>query len=1025
MRALPAAAALLLTAASVPASEVSPRAHAIVGARIVLSPGQVLERGTIVLRDGLISAVGADVSVPADARVWEGVGLTVYPGLIDAYVTPAAPPTPAPGPAGATPVPPRPEPPPAPGSRGAAHPLASVSPDRRVVESAPLAREQVEALRAAGFAVAQVAPAKGIVRGQSAVVALSGAAPSQSVVRADAAQVVAFAPERQGYPDSLMGAVAVVRQAFKDAAWYRDRQAAYLRTPERVERPETNLAWAALEPALARKQPVLFVADEMLEVLRAGAVAREAAVSAQVVGAGDEYKRVKEVAALGLPVIVPVNFLGAPDVSDPDTALEGGIEELRHFDQGPGNAAALGKAGVTFALTASGLKDVRGFRAQVARAIERGLEADRALAAVTTVPARLLGLEGRLGTLAVGKAANLTVTRGDLFAPKSRVREVWVEGRRFEVVEKDEPGAKGRFELAWGGTKGTLTLAQEKGAPTASVLVAAETLAATDVRIDGPRASFTLTRAGQAERFDLTERRDHLTGSVVTAGGVLPLTGLRSGDPEPEKPKDPEKAAAEAKPDLKPVDTPVVMGNSEPWRLAVPEAPAVLLVKNATIWTEGPQGTLAGADLLVRAGKIAAVGKNLEAPSGAVVVDATGRHVLPGIIDAHSHSAILGNVNECSNSVTAEVRVEDAINSESINIYRQLAGGTTVMHLLHGSCNAIGGQSALVKNKWGEPPDRLRFAGAPPTIKFALGENPKRSYSAGAPAPPEGRRYPTTRAGVEQVIREAFTKARDYREALAEFRAGRRLAAPRPDLQTEALVEVLEGKRLIHSHSYRQDEILMLMRLTEEFGIRVQTFQHILEGYKVADEMATHGASASGFSDWWAYKFEVIDAIPYNGFLMWDRGVTVSYNSDSDELARILNVEAAKAMKYGGVPAEEALRFVTLNPARQLRIDDRVGSLEVGKDADFQIRTESPLSPASRVQETWIEGRKYFDRDADLAGRAALAQERELLVAKARAARKAKPPEPGANKSWPPRYLDDTGDSNHECGNAVHDGEVR
>ncbi len=628
MRALPAAAAaaLLLAAASVPGSEVSPRAHAIVGARIVLSPGQVLERGTIVLRDGLISAVGAAVPVPADARVWEGEGLTVYPGLIDAYVTPAAPPTPGPGPAGGAAAP-RPEPPPAAGSRGAAHLLASVTPDRRVVESAPLAKEQVEALRAAGFAVAQVAPAKGIVRGQSAVVALSGSAPSQSVVRADAAQVVAFAPERQGYPDSLMGAVAVVRQAFKDAAWYRDLQAAYLRAPDRVERPETNLAWAALEPALARKQPVLFVADEMLEVLRAGAVAKEAAVSAQVVGAGDEYKRIKEVAALGLPLIVPVNFLEAPDVSDPDAALEVGIEELRQFDQGPGNPAALGKAGVTFALTASGLKDPRGFRAQVARAIERGLEADRALAAVTTVPARLLGLENRLGTLAVGKAANLTVTRGDLFASKSRLREVWVDGQRFEVVEKDEPGARGRFAAAWGGSKGTLTLAQEKASPTASVTIGTETFTATDVRIDGPRAGFTLTRAGQAERFELTERRDRLTGSVVTATGVLPLAGVRSGDPEPEKPKDAEKAWAEAKPDPKPVDTPVVMGNSEPWRLLAPEAPAVLLVKNATVWTAGPQGTLFGADLLVKAGKIAAVGKGLTAPPGAVVVDATGRHV--------------------------------------------------------------------------------------------------------------------------------------------------------------------------------------------------------------------------------------------------------------------------------------------------------------------------------------------------------------------------------------------------------------
>jgi N-acetylglucosamine-6-phosphate deacetylase len=336
------------------------------------------------------------------------------------------------------------------------------------------------------------------------------------------------------------------------------------------------------------------------------------------------------------------------------------------------------------------------------------------------------------------------------------------------------------------------------------------------------------------------------------------------------------------------------------------------------------------------------------------------------------------------------------------------------MHLLHGSCNAIGGQSALVKNKWGEPPDGLRLS-APPTIKFALGENPKRSNAAGLPGA-DNRRYPATRAGVEEVIREAFTRARDYREAAREFAGAKRPRPPRPDLQTEAVLEILEGKRLIHAHSYRQDEILMLMRLCEQFGVKVRTFQHILEGYKVADEMARHGASASSFADWWGYKFEVIDAIPYNGFLMWDRGVEVSYNSDSDELARILNVEAAKAMKYGGVPPEEAIKFVTRNPARQLGIDDRVGSLEPGKDADFVLWNASPLSPVSRVEQTFIEGRKYFDREADLAGRVALAAERDALLGRARAARKAKPGEPSPGKASPPRYLEPSSDESHECG---------
>jgi N-acetylglucosamine-6-phosphate deacetylase len=317
----------------------------------------------------------------------------------------------------------------------------------------------------------------------------------------------------------------------------------------------------------------------------------------------------------------------------------------------------------------------------------------------------------------------------------------------------------------------------------------------------------------------------------------------------------------------------------------------------------------------------------------------------------------------------------------------------------------------VIKNKWGEPPDKLLFAAAPQTIKFALGENPKQSNWDNRPGPP---RYPQSRGGVEDVIRDAFTQALDYRAAWDDYKHGKRPLPPKRDLQKEAVLEILEGKRFIHAHSYRQDEILMLMRVAEEFGTHVQCFQHVLEGYKVADEMAKHGAMGSCFSDWWAYKYEVIDAIPYNGYLMWDRGVTVSYNSDSDELARRLNTEAAKAVKYGGVPPEEAIKFCTINPAKQLRVENRVGSLEVGKDADFAIWSGSPLSPYSVCEQTWIEGKKYFDRAEDLAGREALAKEREALLTKARGAKKEGNGQIASN--WPPRYLEDTDRSGNACG---------
>ncbi len=419
------------------------------------------------------------------------------------------------------------------------------------------------------------------------------------------------------------------------------------------------------------------------------------------------------------------------------------------------------------------------------------------------------------------------------------------------------------------------------------------------------------------------------------------------------------------------------------WLAETPAQPKVLLVRNATLWTSGPQGKLDHTDLLIRQGKIAAIGQNLGAPRGAVILDASGKHVTAGLIDCHSHTALEGGTNEGTNITTAEVRIEDVIDPETIGIYRQLAGGLTVANVLHGSANSIGGQNAVIKLRWGASADQMLFAGAPAGIKFALGENPKQSNWGNL----DELRYPQTRPGVEQSIRERFTAARDYQRQWREFRAGHGNSRipPRRDLQLDALVEILEGKRLVHSHSYRADEILMLIRLADEFGFTVASFQHVLEGYKVADEIAAHGAGASTFSDWWAYKFEVIDAIPYNGSLMHDRGVVVSFNSDDDELARRLNLEAAKAVRYGGASESEALKFVTLNPAIQLKIDDRVGSLEKGKDADFVLWSGHPLSTFSVAEQTWIDGRKYFDRDEDLASREALAEERAALIAKVKA----------------------------------------
>src|SRR4030095_9672192 len=405
------------------------------------------------------------------------------------------------------------------------------------------------------------------------------------------------------------------------------------------------------------------------------------------------------------------------------------------------------------------------------------------------------------------------------------------------------------------------------------------------------------------------------------------------------------------------------------------------LIRNATVLTI-THGTLANTDVLIRNGKISGVGKNLSAPAGAKIIDATGRFVMPGIVDCHSHS-MLDAINEGSLAVTSMVRTRDVINTTDVDLYRELAGGVTTLNLLHGSANPIGGLNTVVKIKYGRPAEEFIFPGAMPGIKFALGENVKRSSNPNLPG--VTRRYPNTRMGVEEVIRDAFTRARDYKKTWDEYRA--RLAKgeknampPKRDLQLDPLVEILEGKRYVHAHCYIASEILMLINLADEFGFKIKTFQHVLEGYKVAKEIAAHGAGASTFADSWAYKIEAYDAIPYNMAIMTRAGVVVSVNSDSDERARRLNIEAAKAMHWGDLTEEQALKLITLNPAIQLGIQDKVGSIEVGKDADLAIWNAHPFSVYARVDTTFVDGDIFFDRQQDLARRSDLAKERRQLT---------------------------------------------
>jgi len=885
---LPLAAATA-TAQPQPTRPTTPPHFAITNARIVTVSGPTIEKGTVVVRDGIIRAVGANVQAPADAWVIDATGLTVYPGLMDAFTTlghperrdggQGGPAGSGGGPGGAS----------GPRSGPSANEYAWGPEDRkatftylRAADDLDLGDERIARWRNAGFTTALTTRPTGIFPGQAAVIVLrDGARGHELVVRPSVAQRINLsAPGFPGYPASLLGMFAYIKQLYFDAQHYDRVWSAYEADPRGKPRPVYD---PTLEP-LRKPLPVLFPANDRKEILRAIRTAGEIGVPVIIYGAQRAYEAVDVLREHRVPVLIDIDWPRPP--RDPDPELQPTLATLRSWEHSPGTPAKLEAAGIRFAFYTGGLSDPKEARARVKRAIDAGLSPDAALRALTLAPAQIFGVADRLGSIEVGKIANLIITDGDLFETRTKIRTVVVDGHVYEVFEP------------------------------------ARTVASRPVA-----DSAAADRPGRGERAD---------SAAAPSGPPVPMAKDRG-----------------------------------PYR----DDP-VTLIRNATILTAS-NGTIEGGDILIRNGKIAAVGKGLEAPRGATIVDATGMYVTPGIIDAHSHTAA-DAINEGTVSVSAMVGIKDVLAPDDIGIYRALAGGVTTMNILHGSANPIGGKNAVVKLRWGADADDLLFEGAPEGIKFALGENTKRERN---PA-----RYPTTRMGVQDVIRQAFLEAEEYMREWEEYeqrrRRDRNAVPPRRDLKLEALAEILRGERLVHAHSYRSDEILQLLRLAEEMGFRIATLQHVLEGYKVADEIAAHGAGASTFSDWWAYKVEAYDAIPYNAALMTERGVIVSINSDSDEEIRHLNQEAAKTMKWGGLSEEQALRLVTLNPAIQLGIADRTGSIEVGKDADLVIWKGHPLSTEGVPQKTYVDGKLYFDIELDRQRQAEIEREIRALMDK-------------------------------------------
>ncbi|MDX2135803.1 MAG: amidohydrolase family protein [Saprospiraceae bacterium] len=952
-------------------------AFAFTHATIYKSWNLKLDDATLLIRNGKVEACGIGISVPADAVVTDCAGKTIYPGFIDLYAAGYGLPEPRPaGPAG------RQQPQMMSNKKGAFAWNEALKPEYRAAEAFVNNPKSAKSLRTLGFTTVLTHQADGISRGTAALVALSDKREAETLLAPDAAHVLSFRKgvSTQSYPSSLMGCIALIRQTCLDGQWY----AATGRFEER------NLSLEAWNNVQAL--PQLFEAEDKLDILRIHQIAREFDLRYIVKTQGDEYQRLDAVKATGFPLIVPVNFPEAYDLRDPYAARQVALRELMHWEQAPANPGRLEKAGIPFAITAHGLKDPKQFFPNLRKAIAQGLSEGQALRALTAEPARLIGAENLAGSLEPGRAANFIVASGNIFDEKTHIRQTWVLGKAYDAEPEPTDGVdlRGQYLLRVGAERYPLTVEGKPEAPEATLLRADSSKVKADLQYQN--GLLLLTFAPDTTTKTVVSLRGEVSDSTWTGQAALPdgawttwsaTRTATTGGPadQPVPPKSPDQPVSAS-----PVYPFTAFGWTEK------PTPQTVLIRNATVWTNEKDGILPNTDVLIRDGKISQVGKGLPAPSGATEVDGTGKHLTAGIIDEHSHIAVARNVNEGTQESSAEVRIGDALDSEDIDIYRQLAGGVTASHLLHGSANPIGGQTQLIKLRWGAAPEALKFDRWPGQIKFALGENVKQSNWGDN----NRTRYPQTRMGVEQVFIDYFTRAREYASAKKSGKPYRQ------DLEMDALLEILEKKRFITCHSYVQSEIVMLMRVAEQFGFTVNTFTHILEGYKVADKMAAHGAGGSTFSDWWNYKMEVQEAIPYNAKMMHDRGVTVAINSDDAEMARRLNQEAAKAVAYGGTTEEDAWKMVTLNPARLLHVDDRVGSIRAGKDADVVLWTGHPLSVYTRAEKTWVDGVLYFDlmRDAEL--RAQVQAERARLVQKMLAGKKigGGAPKPGREKKY-------------------------
>ncbi|TWT44227.1 hypothetical protein RAS1_06370 [Phycisphaerae bacterium RAS1] len=919
---------------------------ALRGATIVAAPGQSFDAGTVLVVRGRIAAVGADVTLPPGTRVIDAAGMHVYAGFIDGF------------------------------SRiGVNDPKDTEDDEKRAegealsITEGPLvampeanrngiyARRSVldclttdestlDAARKAGFTTALLAPPRAIIGGRAAVVQLGTEPLRRSVLRADVAQTASLEPVRRRgagfvrgrYPATTLGAMAHLRQFFWDREWRDELRAFVARHADAALELAADPDLEALQSAEGAAPVFIWEVQQADEILRALNLSRELGVKPIIVGGREAWKVADRLKADNVPVFAttqipdkPREYKWEPEKlrkAAGDSSVFGKNWEERPFqskaaydeavrqrDEQVNNAKQLEAAGVTWCFAGYESKKPADALKNIREMIAAGLPADAALKALTITPAGLTAIDGQAGSVATGKRANLVVFDKPFSEKESQIRFTIVDGRLFEFDaegdDKKGPGGRGK---------------EGKGGPTSQ-----------------PATSSAPGSESQP------------ASAPASAPGTQPASSSAPANAFEEiamhEPRWPIENESMRKP-------PVSTGGN-------------VFLKNALVLTISGDD-LPGTSVLVKAGKIAAIGKDLAAPEGVKTIDLTGYVLMPGILDPHSHIA-LDDVNEFSGSVTCEVREADVIRHDDRTVFDALAGGCTSIHAMHGSANSIGGQNVILKLKYGRSADEMIFPDAPRTVKWALGENVKRG---GMPSPgrfgqpPEILRFPGTRMGVEATLRRALTAGQEYSARRAEYArakaAGRDVPPLRRDIRLEALADIIDGKLWVNTHCYRHDEILRLMDVAEEFGVRIAALHHVLEGYRIMPEIARHGAGTATFSDWWAYKLEAYDAIPQNAGMLLRAGVNSTIKSDSGELMRHMNLEAAKCMKFSGLTSTEALRLITLNAARLFGLEKHIGSIEVGKDADLAVFDGHPLDTFGRCVISLVDGEVYFvHRDFD------------------------------------------------------------